>query len=83
MAKALNPLLNRKMYQVREDGCSSLRVFDRAPHRLKSARRLVKCGDCDESVEIYYDETSLEINGVIGSVENWQEVLLPLLGIKA
>jgi hypothetical protein len=33
-------------------------------------------------VEIYYDTDGLEINGVNGSLENWREVLLPLLGIK-
>jgi hypothetical protein len=83
MAKALNSLVNRRMYQSREDGCSALRVFDRASHGMKMPRRLVKCGDCDAAVEIYYDETSLEINGVMGSIENWREILLPLLGIKA
>jgi hypothetical protein len=47
------------------------------------ARRLIKCGDCDESVEIYHDDTTLEINGVIGSIQNWREALLPLLGVKS
>jgi hypothetical protein len=33
-------------------------------------------------VEIYYNTDGLEINGVNGSLENWREILLPLLGIK-
>jgi hypothetical protein len=33
-------------------------------------------------VEIYYDPEDLEINGVYGSMENWREILLPLLGMK-
>jgi len=33
-------------------------------------------------VEIYYDREDLEINGVFGSMENWREILLPLLGLK-
>ncbi|HEY7428124.1 MAG TPA: hypothetical protein VH682_28080 [Gemmataceae bacterium] len=42
-------------------------------------RYLFKCGCCDQQVEIYYANDSLEINGVIASIENWREVLLPLL----
>ena len=42
-------------------------------------RYLVKCGDCDNKIEIHFDDQILEINGVIASVENWREVLLPLL----
>ena len=29
----------------------------------------------DEKVEIYYDDETLEINGVMGSLENWREIL--------
>jgi hypothetical protein len=43
---------------------------------------LLRCGCCNRSVEIYYDPEGLEINGVNGSVENWREILLPLLGKK-
>ena len=81
MVKKTPPVLNRKMNQRRADGESALRVYDRAPHRYTAARRLVKCGCCDQSVKIYHCEDSLEINGVNGSIENWREVLLPLLGI--
>jgi hypothetical protein len=45
-------------------------------------RYLIKCGCCDEQVEIYYDAQTLEINGVMASIENWREVLLPLLNPK-
>ncbi|HHT9138449.1 MAG TPA: hypothetical protein ACFYEK_14555 [Candidatus Wunengus sp. YC60] len=41
-------------------------------------RYLLKCGCCDEKLEIYYDE-GLEINGVNGSIEDWREIFLPLL----
>jgi hypothetical protein len=33
-------------------------------------------------VQIYYDPEALEINGVHGSIENWREILLPLLGMR-
>jgi hypothetical protein len=42
-------------------------------------RLLLKCGCCDERLEIYYDREELEIGGVNGSIEDWQEILLPLL----
>jgi hypothetical protein len=67
-------------------GYSAIRVTHRKEH-LKgrgkvSARYKVKCGCCNEFVEISYDETGLEINGVNGSIENWREILLPLLKIR-
>lgn len=83
MVKKTPPILNRKMLQPHPGGEYALRVYDRAPHRYLAARRLVKCGCCDQSVEIYHCEESLEINGVNGSIQNWRELLLPLLGIKS
>jgi hypothetical protein len=47
-----------------------------------SPRYLLRCGCCGQNAEIYYDTDGLEINGVNGSLENWREILLPLLGIK-
>jgi hypothetical protein len=46
---------------------------------------LIKCGDCDNALEIYHDPENpvdLEIGGVFASVENWREILLPLLEPK-
>ena len=62
------------MNQRRDDGEAALRVYDRAPTQQKMSRRLIKCGCCDQSVEIYHDETTLEINGVNGSIQDWSEV---------
>src|SRR5712691_5856863 len=72
---------NRKLVQRRADGYSALRVYRREGRGKKSPRLLIKCGDCDEKFEIYYDPKGwdLEIAGVFGSVANWREVLLPLL----
>jgi hypothetical protein len=63
------------------DGFPVLRVYRRKAHGKKSARLLIKCGDCDEKFEIYYgpDSEDLEIAGVLASVENWRRILLPLL----
>ncbi len=70
---------NRRMLETRPEGTYAVRVFHRKSRGTKSARYLLKCGCCDESVEIYYDEDELEINGVLGSVEDWSSILLPLL----
>ena len=57
------------------------RVYHREARGKQSARLLIKCGDCDSKFEIYYgpDGEDLEIAGVLASVENWCEILLPLL----
>lgn len=67
------------MAQVRPEGTWQLRVFHRNAVGKRDPRYLIKCGCCNEKVEIYYGGGTLEINGVMGSVENWREVLLPLL----
>ncbi len=76
---------NHKRFQRRADGYSALRVYHRKGTAKKSPRLLIKCGDCDNALEIYYDPKhpeDLEIGGVLGSVGNWREILLPLLEPK-
>ena len=79
--ESLMKKINQKRWQRRGDGYSALRVYHRKQRGRKSARLLIKCGDCDEKLEIYYDPKGrdIEIAGVFGSVENWREILLPLL----
>ena len=67
------------MLENRPEGTYAVRVFHRKPRGTKSARYLLKCGCCDESVEIYYGDDELEINGVLGSIDDWSSILLPLL----
>ncbi len=45
-------------------------------------RYLLKCGCCDEKLEIHYSDDGLEIGGVNGAIQDWQEILLPLLLIE-
>ena len=33
-------------------------------------------------MEIYYSDDGLEINGVNGAIEDWRDILLPLLLIE-
>lgn len=66
------------------------RKGQRNGRRCKSPSIRVKCGCCDEAVVICFDDEptgnpsvdTLEINGVMGTVNQWKKVLLPLLGVK-
>ena len=73
----------RKMGFRRPDGYAALRLSHRKGRRNHSPRLRIKCGDCDKALDIFYDEEDLEIGGVHGSVENWREILFPLLSSKS
>jgi hypothetical protein len=75
--------LNNKKTGVSEERGGFLpRVYHKASKGKYDPRYLIKCGCCDKSVEIYYGDDSLEINGVMASVESWKKILLPLLNIN-
>lgn len=59
-----------------------IRIYHKKETGRKSPRYLLKCGCCEEKIEIYYDNDGLEINGVNGSIEDWRDILLPLLLIE-
>ena len=71
--------MNRKFARTRPNGYFDIRVFHRSCKGKRDPRFLFKCGCCEGKIEVYYGGDSLEINGVMGSVENWRELLLPLL----
>lgn len=73
--------LNYKKYQY-HIGIPLLRIYHRKAKGKKSARYLIKCGDCDNSFEIYYGpkgDDTLEIGGVFASKKEWQKIFIPLL----
>src|SRR5262249_28188447 len=70
---------SKRRAQSRPEGGFALRVYHQEGRGKRMPRYLIKCGDCDERLEIYYSADMLEINGAIASVENWREMLLPLL----
>jgi hypothetical protein len=80
----MNKIIKRsnRMAKTRPEGTWEIRVFHRKAAGKRDPRYLLKCGCCDEHLEIYYGGGSLEINGVMGSVEDWREILLPLLDIR-
>lgn len=60
-------------------GVLPMRITHRKQQGTRGPRYLIRCGCCDERVEIYYDEDTLEINGVMGSLQQWRSILMPLL----
>ena len=72
--------LNR-LYDTSRFGHPEIRVYHRKGKGKKCPRYLLKCGCCEEKLEIYYSEDGLEIGGVNGAIEDWREILLPLLRI--
>lgn len=56
-----------------------LRVSCRKGKGKQSSRLLIKCGDCDSAIQVYFDSEGLEIGGVHASLDEWRDVLLPLL----
>lgn len=76
-----------------KSGKLPLRTTYRQPKGVKSGRLLIKCGCCDERLEVHPDafvlppdadphRTFIEINGVDGSVDQWRQIFGPLLGMR-
>jgi hypothetical protein len=71
-----------KIYDCTRFGMPEIRVYHKKGSCKKTPRYLLKCGCCNESIEIYYSEDGLEIGGVNGALADWKEILLPLLAPK-
>jgi len=82
------PAFNRKLAQPAPGGGFKLRAWQTRSKPPKGGRPgamgrfRIKCGCCDESVLIAYDDQSLEINGVMASTAEWRLLLEPLLAGK-
>jgi hypothetical protein len=70
---------NKRLARSRPEGGFALRVYHQKERGKRMPHYLIKCGCCDEHLKIYYSPEDLEINGVMASLENWREVLMPLL----
>ena len=62
-----------KFYDGSRFGQPQIRVYHRKGTSRKSPRYLLKCGCCDEKIEIYYGVDGIEIGGVNGAVEDWRK----------
>ena len=68
-----------RFYDTKRFGQPQIRIYHQKGTGKKTPRYLLKCGCCDEKLEIYYADDGLEINGVNGSIDDWRDILLPLL----
>ncbi|MEW6685639.1 MAG: hypothetical protein AB1393_05470 [Candidatus Edwardsbacteria bacterium] len=71
-----------RFYDTTRFGQPEIRIYHRRQKGKKGPRYLLKCGCCQEKLEIYYADDGLEIGGVNGSIEDWREILLPLLLVE-
>jgi len=68
-----------RFYDTTRFGQPEIRVHHKKGRGKRSPRYLLKCGCCQEKLQIYYADDGLEIGGVNGAIEDWREILLPLL----
>jgi len=73
------PKRRNRIYDTERFGNPEIRVYHKKGRGKQMPRYLLKCGCCDARLEIYYSDDGLEIGGVNGSIEDWREILLPLL----
>lgn len=73
---------NNRFYDTRHFGQPQIRVYHKKGQGKRMPRYLLKCGCCSERLEIYYSKDGLEIGGVNGAMDDWREILLPLLLIE-
>ena len=76
------PKRSNRLYDTSRFGQPQIRVYHKEGKGKKGPRYLLKCGCCEEKLEIYYADDGLEIGGVNGAIEDWREILLPLLLIE-
>jgi len=70
---------SNRFYDTSRFGQPQIRVYHRKGTGKRYPRYTLRCGCCDQKLEIYYAEDGLEIGGVNGAIEDWREILLPLL----
>jgi len=73
---------SNRFYDTKRFGQPLIRLRHREGRGVKSPSYVLRCGCCDEQLEIFYAEDGLEIGGVNGALEDWREILLPLLLIE-
>jgi len=71
-----------RFYDTSRFGQPQIRVYHKKARDKRSPRYLLKCGCCEQKLEVYYSDDGLEIGGVNGAIDDWREILLPLLMIE-
>ena len=80
--KQLIPKRTNRFYDTSRFDQPQIRVYHKKGTGKRCPRYLLKCGCCEEKIEIHYAPDGLEINGVNGTIEDWREILLPLFFIE-
>jgi hypothetical protein len=70
---------SNRIYDTTRFGQPEIRVRHRPGTGKKCPHYVLRCGCCTESSRVYYADDGLEIGGVYGAMEDWREILLPLL----
>jgi hypothetical protein len=73
---------SNRIYDTARFGQPEIRIRHRPATGKKCSHYVLRCGCCTESFRVYYAEDGLEIGGVNGAIEDWREILLPLLLIE-
>ncbi len=73
---------SKRFYDTSRFGQPQIRIHHRRGKGKKSPNYTLQCGCCDQKIEIYYADDGLEIGGVNGAIEDWREILLPLLLVE-
>jgi hypothetical protein len=73
---------SNRIYDTTRFGQPEIRVRHRQGTGKKCPHYALRCGCCAENFRIYYADDGLEIGGVNGAIEDWREILLPLLLIE-
>ena len=74
---------SNRFYDTERFGQPQIRLRHRQGRGKQSPSYVLRCGCCDQKLEIFYAEDGLEIGGVNGALDDWREILLPLLRIEA
>lgn len=70
---------SNRFYDTSRFGQPEIRIHHKKGQGKKTPRYLLRCGCCDERLQIHYADDGLEIGGVNGTIDDWREILLPLL----
>jgi hypothetical protein len=71
-----------RFYDTRRFGQPQIRLRHRKGVGLKGPSCVLRCGCCDKKLEIFYSDDGLEVGGINGALEDWREILLPMLLIE-
>lgn len=76
---------NRKLYQYNGSGSTALRIWRSGPEK-SGVKLTVKCGDCQNKIEIFFgtaqSDDLVEIGGVVASIKEWRKIFDEVLRIK-